>query len=80
MRLIEQDQLLLEGEQKRIQKAIAQRIYDLEKKTNGHSILFRALHVDLKTRFRVESYKHIKRHEMQTALRYIEKWIPRKVS
>jgi hypothetical protein len=71
---------LQQGEQKRIQKAIAQKIYNLESNSDRRAKLFKAIHVDLKERFRVVSYKDIRRSEMQTVLRYIETWKPRMVS
>jgi hypothetical protein len=68
------------GEQKRIYKAIAQKIYDLEQNPDRRSQLFKSLFTDLKERFRVDSYKNIKQSDMQAALRYIDTWKPRKVS
>ncbi|WP_410551765.1 ORF6C domain-containing protein, partial [Arthrobacter sp. SIMBA_036] len=42
--------------------------------------LFREIHREIKDRFGVASYKDIKRRELLSAIKYIENWIPRKVS
>lgn len=68
------------GEQRRIQKAIGHKVYELEDDHEIRSMLFREIHRELKDRFAVASYKDIKRKDLQAAIRYIEAWIPRRVS
>ncbi|WP_366160629.1 BRO family protein [Bacillus infantis] len=71
---------LSSGEQRRLQKGIAQKVYELESNPVARPRLFRELHREIKDRFGVASYKDVKRNELQAAIRYIENWIPRKVS
>lgn len=68
------------GEQRRLQKGVASRVYELETNPTQRPRLFREIYREIKDRFAVASYKDIKRKELQSALRYIENWIPRKVS
>lgn len=77
---VEEHITLSSGEQRRVQKGIAQKVYELESNPELRSKLFRELHRELKDRFGVASYKDIKRKELQLALSYIENWFPRKVS
>lgn len=71
---------LTSGEQRRLQKGIAQRVYEIESDQILRSKLFRELHREIKDRFGVASYKDVKRKELQAALRYIENWVPRKTA
>ncbi|WP_027410344.1 Rha family transcriptional regulator [Anoxybacteroides tepidamans] len=71
---------LTSGEQRRLQKGVAQRVYELETDPKERSRLFRELYREIKDRFGVASYKDVKRKELQAALRYIESWVPKKVS
>lgn len=76
-----EEQITLDyGEQRRLQKGVAQRVYELESNPDVRPQLFREIYREIKDRFAVASYKDVKRKELQTALRYIENWIPRKVS
>jgi ORF6N domain/ORF6C domain len=77
---VEEQITLTSGEQRRVQKGIAQKVYELESNPEFRSKLFRELHREIKDRFGVASYKDIKRREFQLALSYIESWFPRKVS
>lgn len=78
---VEEQITLTSGEQRRLQKGIAKKVYDLENgDREAQRKLFRELHREIKDRFGVSSYKDVKRKELQSALRYIESWIPRKVS
>jgi Rha family phage regulatory protein len=77
--MIEQQITLDHGEQRRIQKAVGQKVYEIEADSTVRSKLFRELHREIKDRFGVASYKDIRRKDMQSALRYIEGWVPRKV-
>ncbi|KON86584.1 hypothetical protein AF332_06965 [Sporosarcina globispora] len=77
---VEEQITLTSGEQRRLQKGIAQKVYEVESEPKVRPRLFRELHREIKDRFGVASYKDVKRKELQSALRYIENWIPRKVS
>ncbi|MGY3717022.1 Rha family transcriptional regulator [Sutcliffiella cohnii] len=77
---VEEQITLDHGEQRRLQKGIATKIYELCDDPQNRPQLFRELHREIKDRFGVASYKDLKRKELQTALRYIENWVPRKVS
>lgn len=77
---VEEQITLDHGEQRRLQKGIATKVYELCDDPQNRPQLFRELHREIKDRFGVASYKDLKRKELQSALRYIENWIPRKVS
>ncbi|MCM3620471.1 ORF6N domain-containing protein [Sutcliffiella horikoshii] len=77
---VEEQITLDSGEQRRLQKGIASKVYDLCDDPQIRPRFFRELHREIKDRFGVASYKDLKRRELQTALRYIENWIPKKVS
>lgn len=77
---VEEQITLDSGEQRRLQKGIASKVYNLCDDPQIRPRFFRELHREIKDRFGVASYKDLKRKELQTALRYIENWIPKKVS
>jgi prophage antirepressor-like protein len=77
---VEEQITLTSGEQRRLQKGVAQRVYEFTKEKKDAARLFRELYREIKDRFGVASYKDLKRKELQSALRYIENWVPRKVS
>lgn len=79
-RKVEEQITLDHGEQRRMQKAIGHKVYELENNSDARSNLFREIHRELKDRFAVASYKDIKRKDLLAAIRYIEAWIPRRVS
>lgn len=62
------------GEQKRVQKAVSERVYTLSKKSVERTQLFRELYSSLKLRYEVSSYRDIKQHQLQDALRFIYAW------
>lgn len=68
------------GEQRRLQKAVACRVYALEADREQQRKLFREIYRELKDRFAVASYKDILRRELQDAIRYVEAFIPRRVA
>jgi prophage antirepressor-like protein len=71
---------LTSGEQRRLQKGVARRVYDFTKDKKEAAKLFRELYREIKDRFGVASYKDVKKRELLSAINYIENWIPRKVS
>lgn len=68
------------GEQRRLQKAVGSKVYELASDPSERKRLFSELYREIKDRFGVASYKDVKRKELQIAIRYIESWIPKKVS
>lgn len=77
---VEEQITLASGEQRAVQKAVATKIYQVEEDPKVRSKLFKELYREIKDRFAVASYKDIRRQDLQLALRYIDSWIPRKVS
>lgn len=77
---IEEQITLDHGEQRRLQKAVTSKVYELCDDPKGRSKLFREIYREIKDRFAVASYKDVKRKELQSAIRYVENWIPRRVS
>jgi Rha family phage regulatory protein len=66
------------GEQRKFQKIVAKRVYQLASAPDERSSLFRELHREIKDRFGVASYKDIKRKDFESAILYIGAWIPKK--
>lgn len=76
-----EDQITLtSGEQRRLQKGVATKVYEICNDPAERPRLFRELYREIKDRFGVASYKDVKRQELQAALRYVENWIPKRVS
>jgi prophage antirepressor-like protein len=78
--MVENQITLDHGEQRRIQKAVGAKVYEIEPDPTLRKEFFSELHREIKDRFGVTSYKDIKRKDMQAAIRYIEAWIPRVVN
>ena len=68
------------GEQRRLQKAVAIKVYELESIAELRPKLFREIYREIKDRFGVASYKDVKRKDLQLAIRYVEAWIPRRAA
>ena len=68
------------GEQRRLQKAIGSRVYELESVAELRPKLFREIYREIKDRFGVASYKDVKRKDLQLAIRYVEAWIPKRAA
>lgn len=64
------------GQQRRLQKAISQKVYSLVSDREERSELYRQLHRDIKDRWGVPSYKDVLRHELQEVLNFIDAWKP----
>ncbi|RID87084.1 Rha family transcriptional regulator [Peribacillus asahii] len=77
---VEQQITLDHGEQRRLQKCIASKVYELSDDPETRPKLFKEIYREIKDRFGVASYKDVKRQELQSAINYIENWVPRKVS
>lgn len=77
--MVENQITLDSGEQRRLQKAVAERVYKLEGKDRViQSRLFREIYREIKDRFGVSSYKDVKRQELQSAIRFVDAFIPKK--
>lgn len=68
------------GEQRRLQRLISTKVYEHATSDSHKRVLYPELHREIKDRFGVSSYKDVKRHELQSAIKYVESWIPRKSS
>ena len=66
------------GQQRRIQRLIGSKVYEVANSEEHKRLLFAELHREIKDRFGVASYKDLKRQEMLKAVAYIESWVPRK--
>lgn len=78
--MVENQITLDHGEQRRIQRAVGHKVYELSNDPKVRDRLFKELHREIKDRFAVGSYKDIKRKDLQSAIRYIEAWVPRMVT
>jgi Rha family phage regulatory protein len=79
-RKVEEQITLESGDQRKVQKSIARRIYELERDPEVRSEFFRQLHREIRDRWAVPSYKDVRRNELQQLLKYIDAWMPRKVA
>lgn len=81
VRVMVENQITLDhGEQRRIQRAVGHKVYELENNPEIRNQLFREIYREIKDRFAVASYKDIKRKDLQAAIKYIEAWVPRRKS
>ena len=62
------------GEQLRLRKAVTERVYQLTENKGARRTLFRALYSAIKERYSVGSYRDVKQHELQDALRFVATW------
>jgi Rha family phage regulatory protein len=78
--MVEQQITLDHGEQRRVQRAIGHRVYEVEFDHDIRPRLFKELHREIRDRFGVASYRDIKRKDLLSVIGYIEAWVPRRVS
>jgi Rha family phage regulatory protein len=64
------------GDQRKIQKAIARKVYGIESDEKIRPQLFRQLHREIKDRWAVPSYKDVRKNELDGLINYIEAWRP----
>lgn len=63
------------GEQKRLRKAVAERVYQLARHEKGASTaLYRSLYRSIYERYGVDSYRDVKRHQLQSAIKFVAGW------
>ena len=69
-----------QGEQRRIQRAVASRVYDFTTDQVERATLFRELYREIKDRWGVPSYRDILRKDILVVIKYIDAWFPRRAS
>lgn len=72
--MLKQQVTLHSGEQIRLRKAVGERVHDLANDKGTRPALFSAIYSAIKERYHVGSYRDIKQHELQDALRFVEEW------
>lgn len=77
---VENEITLSYGEQRKLQKAVGRRVYELFERKDDRPQAFADIYREIKDRFGVASYKDVRRKDLQTAINYVENWIPRKVA
>ncbi|MET3658132.1 Rha family transcriptional regulator [Sporosarcina psychrophila] len=78
--MVENQITLDHGEQRRLQRAVGARVYKVEDDAQARKRLFPELYREIKDRFAVASYKDVKRQDLQSAIRYVDAWIPKQIS
>lgn len=68
------------GMQRRLQRAVGSRVYELTDDESVKRKLFSELYREIKDRFGVASYKDVLRKDLQSAIWYVEAWIPRRAA
>jgi len=70
-----QEVTLHSGEQLRLRKEVNKRVFELAgNEKDARRALFRAIWSAIKERYQVGSYRDVKQHELQDALRFVEQW------
>ncbi|WP_313891151.1 ORF6N domain-containing protein [Psychrobacillus sp.] len=70
-----QNQITLNsGEQKRLQKAVGERVFALEKNPSRRAEVFRAIYSSIKQQYAVKSYRDVKQNQLQKAIKYVGRW------
>lgn len=64
------------GQQRRLQQAINRKVCSIEPDGAERPELFRQIHKEIKDRWQVPSYKDVLRQDLQSALNYIDAWVP----
>lgn len=77
---VENQMTLDYGMQRRLQRAVGARVYKIESDDQARRKLFRELYREIKDRFGVASYKDVLRKDLQSAIFYVEAWIPKRIA
>ena len=77
---VENQMTLDYGMQRRLQRAVGARVYEIESEDQARRKLFRELYREIKDRFGVASYKDVLRKDLQSAISYVEAWIPKRIA
>lgn len=72
--MLKQQVTLHSGEQSRLRAAVGERVHALAKDKGARPALFRAIYSAIKERYQVGSYRDVKQHELQDALKFVAKW------
>lgn len=72
--MLKQQVTLHSGEQVRLRNAVGERVHILAKDKRARPALFRAIYSAIKERYCVGSYRDVKQHELQDALRFVANW------
>ncbi|MGK4115802.1 ORF6N domain-containing protein [Lysinibacillus capsici] len=72
--MLKQQVTLHSGEQSRLRAAVGERVHALAKDRGARPTLFRAIYSAIKERYQVGSYRDVKQHELQDALKFVAKW------
>lgn len=62
------------GEQRRLRNAVSTRVYQLAKAEDARPVLFRSLYSAIREEYSVGSYRDVKQHQLQDALKFVEAW------
>lgn len=65
------------GEQRRLQRAVATRVNELESDRDNQRPMYSGLYREIKDRWGVGSYVDVKRKDLQDVIRYVEAWRPK---
>lgn len=68
------------GMQRRLQRAVGERVYKLSDDPQERPRLFKEIYREIKDRFGVASYKDVRRKELQVAINYVAAWIPKRAA
>ncbi len=79
-RKVDEQITLDHGEQRKIQKAVAIRVYELTDDMRRRRELFRELYREIKDRWAVPSYRDVRRTELGEVLKYAGAWKPKAVA
>lgn len=77
--MVENQITLNSGEQRRLQLAVSERVYKLEKNKALQSQLFRDIYRAIKSKYGVKSYRDVKQRNLQEAIKMVDTFIPSKL-
>lgn len=72
--MLKQQVTLHSGEQVRLRNAVGERVHTLAKDKGARPALYRAIWSAVKERYSVRSYRDVKQHELQDALKFVASW------
>ncbi|MEK3955397.1 Rha family transcriptional regulator [Psychrobacillus sp. FSL K6-1464] len=79
--MVENQITLNSGEQRRLQLAVAERVYKLEKNNKSlQSQLFRDIYRAIKTQYGVRSYRDVKQRNLQESIKLVDTFVPSKLT
>lgn len=75
--MVENQITLDHGEQRGLQRAISRKVFECADSDDHKRLLYPELHREIKDRFAVTSYKDVKRHDLTSAIGYVNAWVPK---